>query len=184
MDAVKAAADAAEAKGIVKCTVEEIDAWEKEYDEKESAFLRECAYFVPKLTKEAQFAWSCDHDAAYIHLKEVYDKIRTAQQKTDKWCSSMYKSMYFCETAWEKHFVLKLRVNQLYQDAWDVETNLHVVEPSFSEAQIEVAMKITEKCREFYYDLQQKFEDDFSKVDDAKNGGRFIRKVGDFADEA
>ena len=34
MDAVKAAADAAEAKGIVKCTVEEIDAWEKEYDEK------------------------------------------------------------------------------------------------------------------------------------------------------
>ena len=34
MDAVKAAADAAEAKGIVKCTVEEIEAWEKEYDEK------------------------------------------------------------------------------------------------------------------------------------------------------
>ena len=53
MDAVKAAADAAEAKGIVKCTVEEIDAWEKEYDEKESAFLRECAYFVPKLTRGA-----------------------------------------------------------------------------------------------------------------------------------
>ena len=27
-------ADAAKAKGIVKCTVEEIDAWKKEYDEK------------------------------------------------------------------------------------------------------------------------------------------------------
>ena len=184
MDAVKAAADAAEAKGIVKCTVEEIDAWEKEYDEKESAFLRECAYFVPKLTKEAQFAWSFDHNAAYIHLKEIYDKIRTAQQKTDKWCSSMNKGMYFCETAWEKHFVLRLRVNQLYLDTLDVETNLHVFEPSFSEAQIEVAMKITGKCREFYYDLQQKFEDDFSKVDDAKNGGRLIRKLGDFADAA
>ena len=60
MDAVKAAADAVEAKSIVKCTVEEIDAWEKEYDEKESAFLRECAYFDPKLTEEAQLAWSCD----------------------------------------------------------------------------------------------------------------------------
>ena len=96
----------------------------------------------------------------------------------------MNKSIYFCETAWKNHFVLRLRVNQLYQDTWDVETNLHVVEPSFSEAQIEVAMKITEKCREFYYDLQQKFEDDFSKVDDAKNGGRLIRKVGDFADAA
>ena len=80
--------------------------------------------------------------------------------------------------------MLKLRVNQLYQDTWDVETNLHVAETSFSEAQIEVAMKITEKCRVFYYDLQQKFEDDFSKVDDAKNGGSLIRKVGDFADAA
>ena len=171
-NAVKAAADAVEAKSIVKCTVEEIDAWEKEYDEKESAFLRECAYFVPKLTKEAQFAWSCDHNAAYIHLKEVYDKIRTAHRKTNDWCSSMN----FCETAWEKHFVLKLRVNQLYQDTCDVETNLHVVEPSFSEAQIEVALKITKKCREFYSEPQQTFEDDFSKVDNAKNGGMLIRK--------
>ena len=96
----------------------------------------------------------------------------------------MNKSIYFCETAWEKHFVLKLRVNQLYLDTLDVETNLQVFDPSFSEAQIEVAMKITEKCRECYYDLQQKLEDDFSKVDDAKNGGRLIRKVGDFADAA
>ena len=104
IDAVKAAADAAEAKGIVKYTVEEIDAWEKEYDEKESAFLRECTYFVPKLTKEAQLAWSCDREVAHIHLKEISDKIRTAHQKTDKWCSSMNKSMYFCETAWEKNF--------------------------------------------------------------------------------
>jgi len=75
-------------------------------------------------------------------------------------------------------------VNRFYQDTRDVKTNLHDAKPSFSEAQITVALKITEKCREFYYELQQKFEDDFSKVDDAKNGGRLIRKLGDFADAA
>ena len=80
--------------------------------------------------------------------------------------------------------MLKLRVNQLYQDAWDVEMNLYVVKPSLSKTQIEMALKITTKCRMFYHELQQKFEDDFSKVDDAKNGGRLIRKVGDFADAA
>ena len=61
---------------------------------------------------------------------------------------------------------------------------MYVIEPSFSKEQITVAMKITEKCRSFYSDLQQKFEDDFSKVDDAKNGGSLIRQVGDFADAA
>ena len=113
-------------------------------------------------------------------MEEVYNKVRTAHRKTNDWCSSIN----FRETAWEKNFVLKLRVNQLYQDAWDVETNLYVVTPSLSEAQIEMALKITEKCRMFSYERQQKFEDDFSKVDDAKNGGRLIRKVGGFADAA
>mmetsp|Transcript_33910 Transcript_33910/g.45825 ORF Transcript_33910/g.45825 Transcript_33910/m.45825 type:complete len:85 (+) Transcript_33910:254-508(+) len=58
MDAVKAAADAAEAKGIVKCTVEEIDAWKKEYDEKTKAFILEFCRFVhsPELIKEAKLA--------------------------------------------------------------------------------------------------------------------------------
>ena len=47
-----------------------------------------------------------------------------------------------------------------------------------------MVMEIIEKCKSFYFDVQHKFEDDFSKVDDAKNGGRLIRKLGDFADAA
>ena len=114
---------------------------------------------------------NCDYKTAGTHLEEVYNKIRTAHRNTNDWCSSMN----FCKTTWEKHFVLKLRVNRLYQDAWDVETSVYVVKLFLSEAQIEVALKITEKCRIFYHELQQKLEDDFSKVDDAKNGGRLIR---------
>ena len=71
-------------------------------------------------------------------------------------------------------------MNQLYQETRDVETNLHVVEPFFSEAQIEVALKITEKCRQFYSEVQQKFEDDFSKVDDAKKWMKVDSKIGRF----
>ena len=45
-------------------------------------------------------------------------------------------------------------------------------------------MKIIGEHQSFYLDMLQKFEDEFSKVDDAKNGGGLIRKVGDSADVA
>ena len=56
-----------------------------------------------------------------------------------------------------------------------VEKNLHVAEPSFSEAQITVAMEIIGKCKSFYFGMIQKYEDNFSKIDDVKNGGGLIR---------
>ena len=92
--------------------------------------------------------------------------------------------MRFGATAREKHFVLKLKVNSSWNDVNKVEINLYGAEPSFSEAQITVLMKIIGKYHSFYYDMLRKFEHDFSKIDDAKNGGGLIRKVGDSADVA
>ena len=50
------------AANTVNHTAEEIDAWEEDFNEKQTVFLRECAYFLPslELTREAKLAWSCD----------------------------------------------------------------------------------------------------------------------------
>ena len=175
MDAVKAA-------DIVNCNIGEVDAWEEDFIEKERAFRRERIYFNMELRREVELAWSCKADAVPIHLKEICDKIWTAHPRINDWCSDMKSALGV--TAWERHFVLKLKMDKLFSDVWEVQDHLHVSEPSLSEAQIAVAMKIIEECRSFYFGMQQKFEDDFSKVDVAKNGGGLLQKVGDSADVA
>lgn len=77
---------------------------------------------------------------------------------------------------------MKQKVNQLLNDVWQME--YLYVEPCFFKAHIMTAMKFIEKCRSFCYDVQQQFADDFSRVYDAKNGGRIIREVGVLADVA
>eukprot|EP00617_Octactis_speculum_P014149 CAMPEP_0185759636 /NCGR_PEP_ID=MMETSP1174-20130828/18384_1 /TAXON_ID=35687 /ORGANISM="Dictyocha speculum, Strain CCMP1381" /LENGTH=74 /DNA_ID=CAMNT_0028440045 /DNA_START=731 /DNA_END=952 /DNA_ORIENTATION=- len=74
MAAVKASA---EAIYTVNCTVEEMDEWEDDFSAKESAFGRECAYFVcdVELTLQAKAAWSCNFDATGIYLIDFYHKI-------------------------------------------------------------------------------------------------------------
>ena len=83
---------------------------------------------------------------------------------------------------WERHFMLKQKVNRLFSDVWNVE--YLYVEPSFSKAQITVVMKIIEKCNSLYFNGATQIWRRFWKVDDTQNGGRMIRKVGDFADMA